>query len=219
MKAFTVNCNDNSLGVTNTFCDLEFTTFQDIEVGSIMVANLFGMFVSTNLCSMKYTANTTIVPIVSCVPNNNLNVLTITLGNTARLPALSSYSITVNGISIDSTQMSNYITLDFKDPTNAYAIEKRTRILLTSVAHDFAIFITQFNFAKNNPIVPSSLFLNFTLPRSLNADEAFALVLSKDFITLNNIPSKIRIRLMQADGITEIPTTWVMKSINSQIIF
>ena len=87
-----------------------------------MVANLFGMFVSTNLCSMKYSANSTIVPIVSCLPNNNLNVLTITLGNTARLPALTSYSITVNGISIDSTQMSNYITLDFKDPTNAYAI-------------------------------------------------------------------------------------------------
>ena len=135
-----------------------------------MVANLFGMFVSTNLCSMKYSANSTTVPIVSCLPNNNLNVLTITLGNTARLPALTSYSITVNGISIDSTQMSNYITLDFKDPTNAYAIEKRTRILLTSVAHDFAIFITQVNFAQNNPIVPSSLFLNFTLLRSLNAD-------------------------------------------------
>lgn len=44
-------------------------------------------------------------------------------------------------------------------------------------------------------------------------------MLSKDFITLNNVQSKIRIRLMQADGITEIAATWVMKSINSQIIF
>ena len=88
------------------------------------------------------------------------------------------------------------------DPTNSYAIEQKTRILLTSVAHDFAIYITQVNFDKNNPIVPSSLFLNFTLPRSLNADEAFALVLSKDFMNLNNIPSKMRIRVMQADGIT-----------------
>lgn len=82
MKLFSVTCHDNSLGVSNTFCTLDFTTFQDIEVGSILVANLFGMSVSTNLCSMKYTANTTTVPIVSCLPNTNLNILTITLGNT-----------------------------------------------------------------------------------------------------------------------------------------
>ena len=43
MKAFDVTCHDNSLGVTNTFCTLDFTTFQDIEIGSILVANLFGM--------------------------------------------------------------------------------------------------------------------------------------------------------------------------------
>jgi hypothetical protein len=29
----------------------------------------------------------------------------------------------------------------------------------------------------------------------------------------------MRIRLMQADGITEIPTQWILKYINSQIIF
>ena len=96
------------------------------------------MSVSTNLCSMKYTANTTTIPI-SCVPNNNLNVLTITLANTARLPAETSYSLIVNGISINANDISNYITLKFMDPTNAYAIEERTRILLTSVAHDFPI--------------------------------------------------------------------------------
>lgn len=105
------------------------------------------------------------------------------------------------------------------DPTGSYAIEQKTSILLTSVSQNFPIYITQVYFAYNNPVVTSSLFLNFTLPRSLNNDEAFALVLSKDFITLNNIPSKIYIRLMQADGITQIPATWVMKFINSQIIF
>ena len=48
----------------------------------------------------------------------------------------------------------------------------------------------------------SSLFINFTLPRNLNNDESFALVMGTDFTNLNNLPSKIRIRLMQADGIT-----------------
>lgn len=43
--------------------------------------------------------------------------------------------------------------------------------------------------------------------------------MSKDFTNLNNIPCKMRIRLMQADGTTEIPTQWILKYINSQIIF
>ena len=54
----------------------------------------------------------------------------------------------------------------------------------------------------NNPVVTSELYINFTLPRPLNADESFSLVMSKDFTNLNNLPSKIRIRLMQSDGLT-----------------
>ena len=45
------------------------------------------------------------------------------------------------------------------------------------------------------------------------------MVLSNDFLSLNNKPSKLKIRLMQAGGLIEVPTTWVMKTINSQIIF
>lgn len=90
---------------------------------------------------------------------------------------------------------------------------------MTSVTQNFPIYISQVNFKYNNPVVLSELYMNFTLPRALNQDEAFALVLNKDFITLNNVPSKITIRLMQSDGVTEIVTSWVMKPINSQIIF
>jgi hypothetical protein len=188
-------------------------------VGSVLLASFTGLFVSTNLCSMTYAGTGTAVPILSCLPNTNLNQLTITLGNTARLPAGTAYSVVVNGMSIDASQISNYLTFQVMDPTGSYPIEQKTRILLTSVAQDFPIYITQVNFGKNNPIVPSSLFLNFTLPRPLNADEAFALVLSKDFNTLNNVPAKMKLRLMQADGVTQIMATWVLKSINSQIIF
>lgn len=43
--------------------------------------------------------------------------------------------------------------------------------------------------------------------------------MSKDFVTLNSITCKMNIRLLQSDGLTEIPTQWVLKYINSQIIF
>jgi hypothetical protein len=156
--------------VTNTYCTIVFTPFQDIEVSSVLIVNLFGMYVSTNLCSMKYSANSASIPVTSCSPNNNLNVLNIQLANTARLPGLNSYSLIVNGISIDASQIENYIQLQVMDPTGSYAIESKNVILITSVTQNFPIYITQVNFAINNPVVTSSLFLNFTLPRPLNSD-------------------------------------------------
>ena len=90
---------------------------------------------------------------------------------------------------------------------------------MTSVTQNFPIYITQVNFAINNPVVYSSLFMNFTLPRPLNTDQSFALVMSKDFVTLNSITCKMNIRLLQSDGLTQIPTQWVLKYINAQIIF
>ena len=170
LNSLSFTCHDNSLGVTNTYCTVAFSTFQDIEVSSILLVNFYGLFVSTNLCSMIYTYSNVTIPISSCAPNTNLNVLTVTLGNSARLPAATSYSLLINGISIDSSQISNYITFQFMDPTGSYAIEQKTSILTTSVSQNFPIYITQVFFAYNNPVVTSSLFLNFTLPRSLNKD-------------------------------------------------
>lgn len=219
LQSLSLTCNDNSMGVTNTDCTLTFSTFQEIEVKSVLILTLHGLFVSTNLCSMRYSSTNATIPVTSCAPNTDMNVLTVSLGNAARLPASTTYALTVNGMSIDSGERSNYVKLQVMDPTGSYSIEEKTVILITSVVQNFPIEITQVNFKYNNPVIFSELSLNFTLPRALNQDEAFALVLNKDFITLNKVPSKIRIRLMQSGGLTEIVTSWVMKPINSQIIF
>lgn len=219
LKSLALACNDNSMGVTNTDCTLTFSTFQEVEVKSVLIITLHGLFVSTNLCSMLYSTSNVTIPVTSCAPNTDMNVLTVSLGNAARLPASTTYALTVNGMSIDSGERSNYVKLQVMDPTGSYSIEEKTVILITSVVQNFPIEITQVNFKYNNPVIFSELSLNFTLPRALNQDEAFALVLNKDFITLNKVPSKIRIRLMQSGGLTEIVTSWVMKPINSQIIF
>ena len=65
---------------------------------------------------------TTVIPITSCTPNTNLNILTIQLNNANRLLSLRSYQLKVNGISIDATQISNYITFKIMDPTGSYSI-------------------------------------------------------------------------------------------------
>lgn len=122
LKNLSLTCNDNSLGVTNTYCTIVFTPFQDIEVASVIILNLYGMYVATNLCQMTYSSNGVSIPIATCSPNTNLNVLTIRLATTARLPALNSYSLIINGITIDATQISNYVQLQVMDPSGSYAI-------------------------------------------------------------------------------------------------
>lgn len=139
LKNLSISCNDNSLGVTNTYCTIVFTPFQDIEVSSVLILNLYGMYVATSLCSLTYSSNSAAIPVTSCAPNTNLNVLTVQLANTARLPGLTSYSLLVNGITIDATQISNYVQLQVMDPTGSYAIEQKSVILIPSVTQNFPI--------------------------------------------------------------------------------
>lgn len=122
MKNLSISCNDNSLGVVNTYCTVIFTPFQDIEVASTIIITFTGMYVATNLCQFKYSVTGVAIPVGSCTPDTNLKVLTLTLGTTARLAALTSYTLTLNGISIDSSQISQYILLQIMDPTGSYSI-------------------------------------------------------------------------------------------------
>lgn len=118
-----ITCNDNSQGVTNTYCTITFIPFQDIEVASIINIKLVGMSVTTNLCSMIYTSLNTSVPISYCGSNaNNITGIMVTLANTARLPGLTSYSLIINGVSISSSALWNYITLQVMDPTGSYIV-------------------------------------------------------------------------------------------------
>jgi hypothetical protein len=122
LKNLSISCNDNSLGVVNTYCTVIFTPFQDIEVASTIIITFTGMYVATNLCQFKYTSTGVAIPVGSCAPDTNLKILTLALGTTARLAALTSYTLTLNGISIDSSQISQYILLQIMDPTGSYSI-------------------------------------------------------------------------------------------------
>ena len=58
LKNLTFTCNDNSLGVLNTFCTLTFKPNHDIEVGSVLRLFFVGMQVSTNMCEFVQMPST-----------------------------------------------------------------------------------------------------------------------------------------------------------------
>ena len=64
----------------------------------------------------------------------------------------------------------------------------------------------------------TSFTINFQLPRQLNDDESFAILMSKDLSNLNTIPSKLSVYLYNS-GNTLIPTVWSLNLKNNQIIF
>lgn len=75
-------------------------------------------------------------------------------------------------------------------------------------------------YLKNNPIVVSGFKIIFTLPRQLNKDEAFAIVMGNDLSNLNYVTSKLKIRLYYHVNNTEIPNVrWFLNTKNYQIIF
>lgn len=75
-------------------------------------------------------------------------------------------------------------------------------------------------YLKNNPIVLSGFNIIFTLPRQLNQDEVFVMVMGNDLSNLNSIPCKLKIKLFYHNTDVEIPNVrWFLNTKNYQIIF
>ena len=138
--------------------------------------------------------------------------------NSERLLAGGNYQITIQGVSILSNTIIHYIVAELRDPTSSYVIETASRILITSVEEFSPVYINEVKYSKNNPIVYSSFTIKFQLPRQLNADEVFAVVMSKDLSNLNTISSKLNVFLYDSNDVL-IPTTWTLNLKNYQILF
>lgn len=64
----------------------------------------------------------------------------------------------------------------------------------------------------------SSFSIKFQLPRQLNDDEVFALVMSKDLSNLNTIYSKLNVILYDGAEV-QVPIVWSLNLRNYQILF
>ncbi len=174
---------------------------------------------STNKCILTKISDGSVVPNV-CSSNTGKSELIVSLTNSQRLPALTDYTLKIYGMSIDDSTIIHYTDMTIRDSSGGYIIESGTRILLTSVSSYFPIYIEQMTYLKNNPIVVSGFSILFTLPRQLNNDELFAIVMGNDLSNLNYVPSKIKIRLYYHLNNTEIMNVkWFLNTKNYQILF
>lgn len=133
------------------------------------------MVISTNLCYLTYTATSvsnTSIP-VTCASTSNQTRLVVSLPGTSstNYPNTNAlYNLLVYGVGILSSSISQSITLTLRDYSGSYIIETGTRLLTTTVANPLSISISQITYQFNNPIVKSSMFIAFQLPRRLYED-------------------------------------------------
>jgi hypothetical protein len=65
LKSLTVTCLDNSLGVVNTICTIQFGTHHPLKANGTVRVVFSGMSVATDQCSLTIDSNSS-KPTVSC---------------------------------------------------------------------------------------------------------------------------------------------------------
>ena len=127
LSGLTISCIDNSLGVMNTACFIQFQNNHELVLDGKIYIDFSGMVISTNLCYLTYTATSvsnTSIP-VTCASTSNQTRLVVSLPGTSatNYPNTNAlYNLLVYGVGILSSSISQSITLTLRDYSGSYII-------------------------------------------------------------------------------------------------
>jgi hypothetical protein len=130
LNSLTISCLDNSVGVLNTICTINFGTQNPLAADGKINLVFSGMTIATNVC--YFYINSSLVP-SNCKSTQNDTTLVVTLLGTSFYPA-GNFTLVIAGVGISSTSISNSLTLYLYDVTDTYVIESGNRILTTTIA-------------------------------------------------------------------------------------
>jgi hypothetical protein len=131
LQSLVITCQDNALGVVNTYCTVRFGTSNPLlGYGNVRIV-FSGMSVATSTCSLT-TSGGVIIP-VSCSSSTDKKNLTVTLLGSGFYTA-GNFTLVTYGVGITAGTLSQSITLYLYDSTIQYIIESGVRILMTTVA-------------------------------------------------------------------------------------
>ena len=118
LQSLTITCQDNALGVVNTYCTITFGTSNPLlGIGNVRIV-FSGMSVATSTCSL--TSGGTNIP-VSCASSTDKKNLTVTLLGSGFYTA-GNFTLVTYGVGITAGTLSQSITLYLYDSTVQYII-------------------------------------------------------------------------------------------------
>lgn len=128
------------------------------------------------------------------------------------------FTVSVHGVSIMASEISQSITVYLEDPTGNYVIEKGTRILTTTVALPNSIDIYEIVYSYLSPLSANKMSISFYLPRGIHDDERMGFIMGKDLSDVNLEINRIRIVLTRSDGVV-LPFTKELISDEYKVLF
>ena len=118
LQSLTISCQDNALGVVNTYCTITFGTSNPLlGIGNVRIV-FSGMSVATSTSSL--TSGGTSIP-VSCASSTDKKNLTVTLLGSGFYTA-GNFTLVTYGVGITAGTLSQSITLYLYDSTVQYII-------------------------------------------------------------------------------------------------
>lgn len=210
-----ITCQDNAKGVLNTYCNIVFGTTNPLLATGAIRVSFSGMTVATNLCYLTMT-NGTSIPVTCSSSSDNKNVTVIMTG--WEFYSAGNYTLTVYGIGLTSSALSQSIQFYLFDSSISFAIEYGVRILTTTIASLDYISLTEINYAYLNPLSYNTMTIKFYLPRLLYADEEFGFVIGEDLSDINTEVARLTIVITRQDGVI-VNALYSLDSINYLIVF
>ena len=119
LQSLVVTCQDNAVGVVNTYCTILFGTSNPLLASGNIRLSLSGMTVSTSTCFL-YLSNGTQIPVTCSSSTDNLN-LTVAMTGWEFYPQ-DIFRLVVYGIGISNASLSQSVTLYLYDSSIQFII-------------------------------------------------------------------------------------------------
>ena len=215
LQSLVVSCQDNALGVVNTYCTIVFGTSNPLLLNGYIRLSLDGMTVATNMCYLSLS-NSTSIP-VTCVSSSDNKNVTVAMSGWEFYPA-GTFTLVVYGMGISSSSLSQSVTLYLYDSSLQFIIETGVRIITTTIAGLSYISLTEIMYSYLNPLSYNTMSIIFYLPRPLYQDEQFAFVIGQDLSDVNTEVLRLNIKITRQDGVVLYPL-YSLDNVNYLIVF
>ncbi|EAR93974.2 transmembrane protein, putative (macronuclear) [Tetrahymena thermophila SB210] len=203
-KSLQLTCDQQSNGIQNTQCTVQFVPAQNMQPFAILQIQFTGMQANTNQCTLiqkNILTNTQVQITQSCSVSTNSQILTVNMQDNVIYSndmTTYTYQLSFYGVSIDNSLQKSF-TFSIKDQSGNTAIEQQTINVSTTNYQAIYIQVSQLIYKYLNPYVFSKLTAQFATPRQLLPNENVVVNLGSDLWDVNSNTDRLTVTLFKID--------------------
>ncbi|KAL4481634.1 hypothetical protein ABPG74_007723 [Tetrahymena malaccensis] len=203
-KSLQLTCAQQSNGIQNTQCTVQFVPAQNMQPFAILQIQFTGMQANTNQCTLvqnNIKTNSQVQITQTCSVSTNSQILTVNMQDSVIYSndfTTYTYQLSFYGVSIDNSLQKSF-TFSIKDQSGNTAIESQTINVSTTNYQAIYIQVSQLIYKYLNPYVFSQLTAQFATPRQLLPNENVVVNLGSDLWDVNSNTDRLTVTLFKID--------------------